>query len=1021
MKNIFFAISFLLLNTFTAIVAKQDYWQQEVHYDIKVKLNDVKHELDGLIEITYTNHSPDELSFIYFHLWPNAYKNQSTAFAQQMLENGEPDFYFSKKSERGYIDGLDFKVGKQTLAWSLDEKHIDIAKVALQKPLKNGETVVIKTPFKVKLPKVFSRLGHTEQSYNLTQWYPKPAVYDKDGWHPMPYLDQGEFYSEFGSFEVYITLPQNYVVGATGDLQNEEEIQWLNNLAKKGRIIKEDLTNAFPPSNREVKTLHYKQEKVHDFAWFADKRYIVRKGKVTLPESKSTVTTWAMFLPESQDLWVESIDYINAATLFYSDKVGEYPYNQVTAVESASSVGGSMEYPNVTIIKGASSAYGLEVVILHEVGHNWFYGILGSNEREHAWLDEGINSYYERRFLKAKYPDFNLKGNSFKNKLLDVTNISYFNWEYLDAQQTKHHCCHQAINCHSAKYTQDDYYASVYGKAALALEYLEAWLGKPLFDKAMQLYYEQLQFKHAQGEDIQQVFEDVTGKYVDWFFNDLINKTDPLDYILHQLQPNAEQIGERSFDQVTVRNRPTSNAGPFSISALQSDSIVHTIWYDGFHGQEDILFPSMNYDALKIDAIEVMPETNRSNNTIKKKGVFKKIEQLKLQPIGSIKRPDRTQLFFSPTIGFNNYDKFMLGMAFYNSIMPRTKFEYALMPMYAFGSKTFSGLAEFKYNWRFRNGFIDRIQIGIDGRTFGVSERTLFGETPEAGIQSTDVTKLYRAAPFINVAIRPKTARSPIRQNLSFRHVYIYKDGQECPQGSRCSNGFVVPESYYVNELKYTFRNQRTLNPFGFSAYIHQSQDFQLMGGVVNYKFSYPNKLHKKGVEFRLFGSGFFNNDTESGGSIKQIGLTDIGTTDYLFDDFYVDRNVLGGFWSRHIGKQAGGFKVPSSIGRSKEWVASLGIEADIPASFYLPIQLYAELGMSGNLQNLSDLGVISSPIVWSTGLIIHPWKDVVEIYVPLLLSDTYTASLDSFIDRISFRIQFSNMKARRQIETFVF
>ena len=310
---------FLILNLALALSANA-YFQQDVNYKISVVLNDQNHTLSAFESIEYTNNSPQTLNYIWFHVWPNAYKNNNTALANQFLKLGKTDFYFSKPEERGYIDSLDFKVNNQTIAWEYHPEHIDIVKLNLTEPLKPGEKITITTPFKVKIPiGKFSRLGHIKQQYQITQWYPKPAVFDKNGWHPIPYLNQGEFYSEFGSFEVKITLPENYVVGATGDLQEASEIVWLDSLARKTKYITEfPEDNSFPPSSKKLKTLTYKQSQVHDFAWFADKRYNVLKGSVKLPNSEKEVTTWVMFTNQFPEFWTKSILYVNDAVYYYS-------------------------------------------------------------------------------------------------------------------------------------------------------------------------------------------------------------------------------------------------------------------------------------------------------------------------------------------------------------------------------------------------------------------------------------------------------------------------------------------------------------------------------------------------------------------------------------------------------------------------------------------------------------------------------------------------------------------------------
>ena len=199
MKNLFF-LTLITFITFSA--TSQSYWQQEVNYKIEVKLDDSKHELTAFEEFEYINNSPNQLDFLYIHLWPNAYQNEKTALGKQQWNSGETLLKYGDDSLKGNISGLDFKINGEAVKWEFDPKNIDICKLMLKTPLLPGQRLTVSTPFKVKIPSgEISRLGHVGQSYQITQWYPKPAVYDKNGWNPIPYLNQGEFYSEFGSFE----------------------------------------------------------------------------------------------------------------------------------------------------------------------------------------------------------------------------------------------------------------------------------------------------------------------------------------------------------------------------------------------------------------------------------------------------------------------------------------------------------------------------------------------------------------------------------------------------------------------------------------------------------------------------------------------------------------------------------------------------------------------------------------------------------------------------------------------------
>jgi hypothetical protein len=397
---------FSLLNGFS----QEQYFQQEVNFKITAELDDVRHQLHGQWRMEYHNNSPDTLSFLYLHLWPNAYQNRSTAFAQQELSSGSTDFYFAPDSELGYIDSLVFTRQGIALKVSPTELGPDVVKIILNEPLPSGEYLQIESPFRLQFPASFSRLGHVGQSYQATQWYPKPAVYDRDGWHPMAYLDYGEYYSEFGAFDIYLTLPKNYLVGASGTLQTADEDTWLRERAQEDEELNwldSDLNlyvePPFPPSDEERKTLHYYAERVHDFAWFADKRFHVLHKTVAVPGRAEPVELWSFFTDYQANLWQRSLTYLERSVQFYSEHVGAYAYPQMTAVQSALSAGGGMEYPMVTVIGSASNARALDGVITHEVGHNWFYGVLASNERAHPWMDEGFNSYYDHRYDREYY------------------------------------------------------------------------------------------------------------------------------------------------------------------------------------------------------------------------------------------------------------------------------------------------------------------------------------------------------------------------------------------------------------------------------------------------------------------------------------------------------------------------------------------------------------------------------------------------------------------------------------------
>ncbi|MGI8597910.1 MAG: M1 family metallopeptidase [Chitinophagaceae bacterium] len=520
MKNLLWIIFSFSAST---LFAQNNYWQQEVNYTIKVSLDDKQHSLKGQLALDYINNSPDTLNFIWFHLWPNGYKNENTAFAKQLLNDADGRKRLKNPKNRGYIDSLSFFVNGKKALIEPHPEHIDIVKLLLAAPLKPKEKINITTPFFVQLPAYNSRSGYSEQLYVAAQWYPKPAVYDRKGWHPMPYLDQGEYYSEFGSFDVTISLPSTYIVGATGVLQNPDELKQYKSVGKANVDSKSKTTlTTYKTTLSGDKNLQFKGEKIHDFAWFASKDFIIKYDTLALPSGK-IIDAFAYHHPKGNKHWAKSIDFLKTAVRSYSSYLGEYEYPVVAAVEGPSNdMSGGMEYPMITLITSPTAdAEYLDAVITHEVGHNWFYGMIASNERAHAWMDEGLNTYYQFRYEAEKYRSNSVFGNALPAELKgrpvdDFLSIIYDVLNKIPMDKP--------IDTHSAAFTNKEEYGMVqYLKASIWMYIIEANFGKEKLDNAMKAYFNEWKFKHPYPEDLQKVLERELEVPLDTYF-DLLKK-----------------------------------------------------------------------------------------------------------------------------------------------------------------------------------------------------------------------------------------------------------------------------------------------------------------------------------------------------------------------------------------------------------------------------------------------------------------------------------------------------------------
>lgn len=988
-------LTILFLTLTSSITFAQDYFQQEVNYKIDVKLNDKSHTLSAYEEFEYINNSTTNLDKIYVHLWPNAYKNNETALAHQLFDMNDMVMQYAGPETLGYIDSLDFKVDGMDANWQYHPEHIDIAIINLNTVLKPGQKITVSTPFKVKIPSGdISRLGHIEESYQITQWYPKPAVFDKDGWHEMPYLTQGEFYSEYGSFDVSITLPKNYVVGATGDLQTESEMAFLDErvASTQSKFEKESFSKSkddFPESEKEYKTIRYTQENVHDFAWFADKRFEVLKGEVELPHSGRKVTTWAMFVPYHHATWKNSLEFLHDGTYYYSKWNGDYPYNNVTAVDGTISAGGGMEYPNVTVIGNASSENELEVVIVHEVGHNWFYGQLGSNERDHAWMDEGLNTLNEIRYIRTKYP----KNTRLSDMMMGVAekvhleHLSHHDMSDLSYTLSAGYGVDQPIELPSQDYTQLNYGAIVYAKTGLVFTYLKDYMGDEAFDKAMMSYYKKWEFKHPQPEDLRAALETSSGKDLSWMFDEIIPTTKHIDYKIAGVKPD-----DKGFT-VKVKNVGHIDC-PVRVDAFRYGKLTESKWVEP--GQSEVHFDGTTLDEFVIDDGKNMPDMNRNNNRWRNKGLFKRTEKMKLEFLGGDNEPEHWNMWWTPAIGFNKYDKFMIGVMFHNQTFPKNKFEYTIAPMLSIGrigqtDVPIAGFADFNYTWVPARNF-RAVNLGMMTKTFGNGLGAAKDTTK--GPRGT----YYAFQPYLKLDIGKPKSKKYYKQYFVLQGTYAKEIGglyQNDTYGGFAQYSFNWKKRIqtFKADVRFDYINYNT------SAGLIDAAGDLLNGSVtLNYSVQYwPKK--RKAIQLRAhFGQNFFYNVAEGAKADRYaMSLTgQSGTQDALYEHWLYGRNQTTGVYANQRIENQGGFKSVSDSLNSTGMIAATNLIIDIP---YVPLVIYGDVGAFDNNESMD--------IAYDFGVGMR-FGDAFGIYFPLYESTNMYDASTSFWNQYWNKIRFT-------------
>ncbi|MCT4320545.1 M1 family metallopeptidase [Elizabethkingia anophelis] len=497
------------------------YWQNHANYVLNITLDDTQNLFTGSAEVQYTNNSPDELKFIWFQLDQNLFKKESRGSAMIPLSNSR---YGSSNSdfEGGYTI-KSVKVDRKEVKYTITDTRMQ---VDLPKELKsNGGSVKVKIDYAFVSPEDGAdRMGYLKTKngkiYTMAQWYPRVEVYDDiKGWNTVPYLGPSEFYLEYGDFDVTITAPNNFYVVASGELQNPKDVYSSQQLKKwdeaknseKAVVIRSASEVGENTAKSGNKTWKFKMKQSRDFAFAASPAFILDAARINLPSGKKSLAISAYPVEsDGQGAWSRSTEYTKASIEHYSKQWFEYPYPNAVNVAGITN---GMEYPGIVFCKYTSKGAGLWGVTDHEFGHTWFPMIVGSNERKHAWMDEGFNTFINGISTEA----FNNGEYYRKGSARGMTG-------YLFSDKL------EPIDTPPDAMRESSIGALAYYKPGTALKILRNnVIGKERFDKAFREYINRWAYKHPVPDDFFRTMENVAGEDLGWFWRSWIQNNWKLD------------------------------------------------------------------------------------------------------------------------------------------------------------------------------------------------------------------------------------------------------------------------------------------------------------------------------------------------------------------------------------------------------------------------------------------------------------------------------------------------------------
>ena len=529
MKRILITLTFL--SGFWAFAQNNTpYWQQHVDYKMEVDMNVENYQYTGTQELVYTNNSPDTLNRVFYHLFFNAFQPGSEMDVRSRTIP-DPDSRvgdrISKLSEKeqGFLKINSLTQNGTTLTY----KEVGtVLEVALEKPILPGEKTTFNMAFTGQVPAQIRRSGRNSSegvALSMTQWYPKLAEYDFEGWHADPYIGR-EFHGVWGDFDVKITIDKSYILGATGTLQNPQQI---------GYGYEEAGTKVNRPSGKKL-TWHFIAPMVHDFAWAADPDYI--HDKRTAPDG-----TVLHFLyknnPDIKENWKNLQPKTEALLLYFNEHIGDYPWDQYSVIQGGD---GGMEYAMITLITGERTFGSLVGVTAHELAHAWFQHLLANNESKHEWMDEGFTSYISSLAM---------------NEVMEENKENPLEGTYRGYTRLATSGIEQPQSTHSDRFEVNAAYgASAYSKGAIFLSQLGYVIGKENLQKTIHRYYDEWKFKHPTPNDFKRIAEKVSGAHLDWYLTDWTLTTNTIDYGIKEVTEGENETATVTLERIGLMPMP---------------------------------------------------------------------------------------------------------------------------------------------------------------------------------------------------------------------------------------------------------------------------------------------------------------------------------------------------------------------------------------------------------------------------------------------------------------------------------
>lgn len=908
-------------------------YSQTNSISIKANLNPATKEIYIIQKTTFFNTSKDTLSEVYFHNWANAYRDKKTPLAKRFTEDYKKAFHFAKEKDRGHSKINSIVINTKNTEWVINNKNPDILKVILPAKLNPSESIEIKANYTVKLPRnKFTKYGYENNHYYLKYWYLTPAIY-KSKWHTYNNLNLNDLYVAYSNYNIEFTVPKSYII--VSDLISASKVSENKKtyflIGKKHKDVELNI-------NPKINYNTLQTEKTTVITNILESKLSNKEKTVILKRSLTFLEEYLGKLPQKIML---------SKTNFDKDPV--YGLNLLPKQLSPFS-------PN----------FEFDIKTFKILSKEIINSKLLFNQREDAWLANGLQTYLMIKYVEKYYPSKKALG-----KIANIWGIKKFYISKLNFNQKYPYLyqfsarkdIEQPLITRADSLSNFNRKINHKYKAGIGLNYLDLYLENIKFKSFINRFLTSNQKKIVSSNFFLNNLEKEAYKNINWFKNDYLKTNKTTDYSIKKV------FSKRDSLKIIVKNKGKL-AAPTILYGFKNNTVVFKKWIDSIKNTDTITIKNNHFDKVALNYEGNLPEADLKNNW---KNIHQKLlnKPISLKLIRDMEDPYHNQIFLTPIAKYNYYNGLVLGSAIGNKTLLPKKFIYKVTPSFGTKSKTLAGSYSFYYQHYPKNEKVKRFSFGVLGSHYQYDKNLDYNVVQ----------------PYAILEFKKKNYRSPANKAIALSYTVVNKENSPTQKLHKETN------KYNVLDLSFGYSNPAIIKDIRFSTNLQIANKFSKASVTARYRKLTHNNSQ---LDFRFFAGTFFYNKTQS----NYFNFALNRPSDYLFQYDYLGRSETSGFFSQQVIITEGGFKSKFPTSHANQWITTFNTSIGI----WKWIGIYNDFGLLKNKKQ-------SPYFAYENGVHFNFIQDVLELYFPVYVNHKWQINQPKYAQKIRFVLTIDPIK----------